>query len=90
MHIRTAAVTVLLALTTLTGCSSDGKADPAACKAALEKQYEDSATGKEADDRPPACNGVDNATLQKYAAEIIKEQIDEGLEGALGGVTAQP
>lgn len=97
MKIRTAACTVLLAVTAvLTACSSgsDAKADPAACKAAMTKQFEDAVkAGDKATpaDRPDACQGVDTKTVQKYATEIMKKQIEDATKDGLKDLeTMQP
>lgn len=91
MNARTAACTAMLALAALTGCSSDATADPAACKAAMEKQFEDAmASGKEGN-RPAECEGIDDKTLQKFVGEIASDQISDELEKSLDGFeTAAP
>lgn len=88
MKTRTAACTVLLALTAaLTACSSGtAKADPAACKAAMRKQLQDGiAAGDKATPgtRPPQCSGIDDKTLQKFAADLMTDQIGKAVESAL-------
>ncbi|MET8450868.1 hypothetical protein [Streptomyces sp. NPDC005209] len=97
MKTRTAACTVLLVLTAaLTACGSggDSKADPAACKAAMEKQFKDAmAAGDKAaaSDRPDSCEGVDDKTVQRYATEIMQKQIGDAVDKNLKGLeTAQP
>jgi hypothetical protein len=96
MRARTAACTVLLALSAaLAACgSSDSKADPAACKAAMEKQFKDAmAAGDKAkaQDRPDACVGVDDQTVKKYATEIMQKQLGNTLDKDLKDLqTAQP
>ncbi|MER8004975.1 hypothetical protein [Streptomyces sp. NPDC094149] len=88
MKTRTAACAALLALTAaLTACStsSDTKADPAACKAAMRKQFQDAiAAGDTAtpSTRPPQCNGVDAKTLQKFAADLMTDQLGKSVESA--------
>lgn len=87
MKTRTAACTILLALTAaLTACSSgsDAKADPAACKAALTADFKKAAAaGDKATpaDRPAACDGIDDKTVQKLATEVLSEQVDDTLKG---------
>jgi hypothetical protein len=87
MTTRTAACAALLALTAaLTACSSSGstKADPAACKAALTKDFKAAAAaGDKATpaDRPAACDGIDDKTAQKLATEVLNEQVDDTLKG---------
>lgn len=97
MNTRIAACTALLALTAaLTACSSgsDSTADPAACKAAMTKQFKNAiAAGDKATPgtRPDACNGVDDKTVQKYAAEIMQKEIGDAVDKNLKGLeTAQP
>lgn len=93
MKTRTAACTVLLALTAaLTACSggSDAKADPAACKAAMRKQLQDGiAAGDKATPgtRPAQCTGIDDKTLQKFAADLMTDQIGKAAESALPDAT---
>ncbi|MFJ8555297.1 hypothetical protein [Streptomyces sp. NPDC093676] len=95
MRARTAATT-LLALALLTaGCSSSGDAKPdtAACKTAMRKQLSDAmAAGETAapGTRPAACEGVDSATLQKYAADLMTEQLGKSLESALPTPSDEP
>lgn len=87
MHTRTALAAVLLALAAVTGCSSSDKADPDACKAAMEAQYEKTAAGDNSPaDRPDACQGIDDKTAQKLMGEIMEDQIGK----AVGDATAQP
>lgn len=89
MRARTAACTVLLALTAvLTACSGsdDAKGDPAACKAAMTAQLREGlAKGDKAPKgkRPAACNGVDDKTVQRYATEILKKELPNAIESAL-------
>jgi ABC-type glycerol-3-phosphate transport system substrate-binding protein len=95
MKTRTALCAALLALAaTLTACSSNAKADPAACKAAMTKQFKDGiAAGDNATPgtRPHACDGVDDKTVQKYATEIMKKQIGDAVDKNLKGLeTATP
>ncbi|MEU1407889.1 hypothetical protein ABZ471_37160 [Streptomyces sp. NPDC005728] len=96
MRTRTAACTVLLALAaSLTACSSggDSEADPAACKTAMEKQFKDVAAGGDkakSQDRPDACKGVDDKTVQKFATEIMQKQIEDASKGLKDLETAQP
>ncbi|MGW2720659.1 hypothetical protein [Streptomyces sp. NPDC001492] len=97
MKTRTTACIVLLALAVaLTACSSadSSNADPAACKAAMTKQFKDAiAAGDNATPgtRPAACNGVDDKTVQKYAAEIMQKEIGDAVDKGLKGLeTAQP
>jgi hypothetical protein len=93
MKTRTAVCTALLAITALlTACSSSGDAqgNPAACKAAMTKQFEDTVkAGAKATpgDQPDACKGVDTKTVQKYATEIMRKQIEDGVKDL---ETAQP
>lgn len=75
----TAAVATLLALT---GCSSepDPKPDIAACKTAMVKQVDEAIAADEEtvdDERPTACGGVDDKTLQRLAGEITAAKTAE-------------
>lgn len=83
MKTRTAACAALIAIAALTSCSGDTAADPAACKAAMEKQFDDAlASGKEGS-RPDACDGIDDKTLQKLAGEVASEQLEKSLGDSL-------
>ncbi|MFD9651755.1 hypothetical protein [Streptomyces mirabilis] len=92
MRARTAAAIAVLLLAPLTACSSGGdKADPAACKAAMAKQFKDAAKGSAAEnERPAACNGVDDKTVQKYVGEIMESEIGKQVGDSLSSATAQP
>ncbi|MEU9245699.1 hypothetical protein [Streptomyces sp. NPDC048385] len=95
MRIRTTTIAVLLATTAaLTACSSsNSKADPAACKAAMTQQYKDAAAkGDNAPQgkRPAACDGVDDKTVQRYATEIIAKELPKAVESALPDATGTP
>ncbi|MFF0080231.1 hypothetical protein ACFYR1_11095 [Streptomyces canus] len=89
MKTRTAACAALLALTaTLTACSSesDTKADPAACKSAMRKQFQDaidSGASATPGTRPSQCDGVDSKTLEKYAGELMADQVGDAINSAL-------
>lgn len=83
MKTRTTGCAILIAIAALTSCSSDNTADPAACKAAMEKQFDDAlASGKEGS-RPAECDGIDDKTLQKFVGEIAGEQLDKSLGDSL-------
>jgi uncharacterized membrane protein len=66
--VMAAAITFVL----LTGSGSSGP-DPAACKAAMQKQfsYGMAHPGAPAGTRPDACKGVPDKDVQKFAGEII-------------------
>ncbi|MEU9793818.1 hypothetical protein AB0E27_24855 [Streptomyces sparsogenes] len=65
------------ALLALTACSSDHGPNVAACKQAMQQQFEDAiATGAEGS-RPAACIGVDDATLRRLVEEIMSEGMDD-------------
>ncbi|MEU9789096.1 hypothetical protein AB0E27_00480 [Streptomyces sparsogenes] len=69
---------IAAALLTLAACSSNGNEyNVAACKKALQQQFEEAiASGKEGN--PPfACLGLDEATLRRLAGEIISENMDD-------------
>ncbi|MGW7262404.1 hypothetical protein [Streptomyces sp. NPDC054842] len=70
MHARTVTVAALLALTALTGCGSDDKADTTACKAAIEQQVLNAMKKGQHLFRPAECDGVDDATVRAYRAEF--------------------
>lgn len=86
MRARTALPVTLLALAALAvGCGGDAEADPAACRAAMEKQFEDAKDGKEGS-RPDECDGVDDKTVQKYAEEIVADQTTKEVEESLDDI----
>ncbi|MFF7949411.1 hypothetical protein [Streptomyces griseorubiginosus] len=93
MNTRTAACAALLALTaTLTACSSgdDANADPAACKSAMRKQLQDAIdAGASATPgtRPTECDGINNKTLEKYAGQLMADQVGDALNSALPSPT---
>jgi hypothetical protein len=68
---------VLVALVALAGCGGN-KADVAACKTAMKEQYTTATADPSAPEsaKPAACKGVDDATLQRLAGEIIDEALD--------------
>ncbi|MFD0146201.1 MULTISPECIES: hypothetical protein [unclassified Streptomyces] len=79
-HHTTAALAACMLLAVTACGSSDAKADPAACKAAMSRDYADAiAAGEQAEQstRPPACVGIDDETAQRIAGELIAEQIDD-------------
>src|SRR5881409_2885258 len=94
MKTRTAACAALLALTAaLTACSGgdDAKADPAACKTAMRKQFKDAIDAgaiATPGTRPSQCDGVDTKTLEKYAGELMADQVGAAVNSALPTDTA--
>lgn len=93
MKTRTAACAALLALAaTLTACSSGSgtKADAGACKSAMRKQLKDAiddgATATPGT-RPSQCDGVDTKTLEKYAGELMADQVGDAVNSALPSAT---
>lgn len=82
MKARILACAALLALlTVLTACSStstpEAGPDHAACKTARAKQLlKEFAAGYAAPGKPPTeCHGIDDKTMQRYTAEIIKKKL---------------
>jgi dihydropteroate synthase len=76
MRTSTAAA-IAAVLLTLSACSSDDGGNVAACKKAMEKQFEDAIeTGAEGS-RPAACISVDDATLRRLVDEIMSEGMDD-------------
>ncbi|MGW8703260.1 hypothetical protein ACWGOK_41215 [Streptomyces eurythermus] len=52
--------------------------DPAACKAAMAQQLHNGITaGSRAttSTRPPECAGIDDKTLQRFATELLQQQL---------------
>ncbi|MER7565971.1 hypothetical protein ACGFWE_31325 [Streptomyces sp. NPDC048523] len=89
MKTRTAACAALLVLTAaLTACNGgdDAKADPAACKGAMRKQLQDAIdAGASATPgtHPSQCDGIATKTLEKYAGELMADQVRDAVNGAL-------
>lgn len=82
MNTRTAACTALLALAALTGCSSSAPAaDPAACKAALEKHLETLQNGEEV--HPDECAGISDSDVRAYGWAIVGRHATDGLNDSL-------
>lgn len=77
MRIRAAAVPLTLALLTLTACSS--QPDEAGCKTAMRQQLKDATATGAKGSQPEACQGLDDATLQRLAGEVITEQLGSTL-----------
>ncbi|MGW7195534.1 hypothetical protein [Streptomyces chryseus] len=110
MRARTAAaLAAALFLASLTACSSGittAQPDPAACKKAMAKAFDDAtAAGDKAEKskRPPACEGVDTKTLERFAGEVMKEWMDspkgekrlkesyeKGVKDAIESATPEP
>ncbi|WP_406182262.1 hypothetical protein [Streptomyces canus] len=93
MKTRTAACAALLALTaTLTACSDgdDAKADPAACKTAMRKQLQnaiDAGASATPGTHPSQCYGIATKTLEKYAGELMADQVSDAVNSALPTAT---
>lgn len=71
---------VVLVVILFTGGSVSGKPDPAACKAAMQKQfaYGMSHPDAPAGTRPSACKGVSDKDLQRFASEIVQDYLNGG------------
>lgn len=85
-RLSTAVVTVA-ALLALTGCGAE--ADPAACKAAMAKAFDeaiaagDTANSVKKSESPAACDGVDDETVQRFAAELISDRAGKAAEDVM-------
>ncbi|MEU6842283.1 hypothetical protein ABZ930_10475 [Streptomyces sp. NPDC046716] len=101
MHTRIAAAAMAAALAFgAVACSSgDTKADPAACKAAMKKQFDEAmkkgGDAAAADERPEACEGIDDKTAQRFAKELMGDAMDDAMKSAVpdidpDDVTASP
>jgi hypothetical protein len=57
------------------GCGSEP--DVAACKAAMKEQFKEATADPAGPDatRPAECDGVDDATLQRLAGEVMGEAV---------------
>ncbi len=80
---RTKLITVTITIALLTGgaaCSSTGdQPDHAACKAAMTKAFDDAmAAGEQAEEseRPAACNGIDDKSLERLVSDVTTEYIE--------------
>lgn len=76
----TAAVLAFAGFGALGYALRDDSGDPAACKAAMRADFQRAiAAGADAptSDRPAACNGIDDATVQRYASELVTEQLGD-------------
>ncbi|MFD7093382.1 hypothetical protein [Streptomyces xanthophaeus] len=73
MRIRAVAVPLAAALLTLTACSS--QPDEAGCKKAMSQQMKDATATGAKGSQPGACKGLDDATLQRLAGEVLAEQL---------------
>lgn len=69
---RTTALAACLAALLLAACGGSG-GDPAACKAAMTRDYRYALAHPDAPPaaKPAACKGLPDATIQKFAAEIM-------------------
>ena len=69
------AAVILAATFTLAACSSGthSSGDPAACKAAMTRAYEYALAHPDAPPatEPPACKGLPDATVSRFATEIM-------------------
>jgi len=76
MRKLTAVFAVLAFLAGVTGCGNEP--DVAGCKAAMKKDYTEATAAADAPPatRPAECKGVDDATLQRLAGEIMGEALD--------------
>lgn len=79
---RLAGALMVFALLGAAGCGDGdgGTPDVAACKAAMKKDFETATASPEAPSasRPAACKGVDDATVQRLAEEILGEEMGGG------------
>ncbi|WP_420034294.1 hypothetical protein ACN2WE_18755 [Streptomyces sp. cg28] len=95
-----AAVLAALLSTGAVACGgSDTEADPAACKAAMKKQFDEAmkkgGDASAADGRPEACAGIDDKTAQRFAKELMGDAMDDAMKSAVpdidpDDVTASP
>jgi hypothetical protein len=51
--------------------------DASACKLAMAKQFQEAMNSGKTGTRPQECNGIDDATVQKYAEEILGKAFDD-------------
>ncbi|WP_353943552.1 hypothetical protein ABII15_19140 [Streptomyces sp. HUAS MG91] len=98
-RITAAVIAALLATGAVACSSSDTEADPAACKAAMKKQFDEAmkkgGDAAAADGRPDACVGIDDKTAQRYAKELMGDAMDDAMKSAVpdldpDDVTASP
>jgi hypothetical protein len=75
MRIRTAAIAAALLLATITACSGNSD-DPDACKAALLQQPKEPTETVKEGERPAACEGLDDKTVERLAGEATTEWLE--------------
>ncbi|KUJ65559.1 hypothetical protein ACZ90_46460 [Streptomyces albus subsp. albus] len=69
-----AAIAAALVLS-LSACGDDSKGDVTACKKAMAEQLK--AGPAAAKDRPSACSGIDDETLQRLVKEVVSENLKD-------------
>jgi hypothetical protein len=71
---------VIVFIAVRSGDSSSGKPDGAACKAAMQKQFDYGMAHPDAPAgvRPAACEGISDADLQRYVSEIMDDYMRSG------------
>lgn len=62
-----AAIAAALVLS-LSACSDDSEGDAAACKKAIQEQIKEGSLAK---DKPAACEGLDDKTLERIADDLV-------------------
>ena len=80
------ALTALAAVAAFFGAGAVGQSlnddpDPAACKAAMKRDFDHAiAAGSTSkpNTRPSECDGIDDKTAQRIAAEIVQEELGKG------------
>jgi hypothetical protein len=84
MHKRTARVSVFAAAAAaltiaVTGCGSDSEPDEAACKEAIAEAFKAEEKGDEnaLEERPDACEGIDEKTAQRLGTEVAEDMMED-------------
>lgn len=75
------ATAVLFGVGALIVAAVDDDPDPVACKQAMRRQFVEGARGDGGGSvRPPECEGIDDATAERLAAEVMREVLGEVVE----------
>ena len=95
MHIKTLILPVLLLAALSTACESSPSGTEASCKAVLAQRLADNmdkgANGQpmtSPTDKPQECTGLDDATLNRIAEEVITETLEDAGTARLAGARA--
>lgn len=80
-----AVVAVVFGVGALVVDATSREPDPAACKQAMRRQFVEGARGGGDGARPPECEGIDDATAERLAVEVMREVLGEVVGDRVGG-----